>query len=412
MSLESLKGRRIVVGVGGGIAAYKACELVRELIRAGAEVRVMLTEAGQAFVTPLTFQALSGHPVLTHAYDPDQEAGFGHIDLARWADAIAIAPATANLIARLRQGMADDAVTTVVLASRAPVVIAPAMNTVMYENARTQENLASLRADPRFSLVDPGAGLLACGEVGAGRLATPIEIAQGVADRFAKPLLAGRRVLVTAGPTREHLDPVRFLSNPSTGRMGLAMARAAASMGAQVTVVLGPVESPRLDGLDVAHVKTADELCREVLARVDDVDFFVSTAAVSDWKPAAYSPQKKKKGQADEGPEVLELVRTPDVLRTVSERVHAAARRPLLVGFAAETEKVLEHARQKLVGKRLDAIIANDVSGPGAGFASQRNRVWLLTPGEGEAPVFEGDKSEIAVALWERLAGLSAAPKA
>src|SRR5690606_17418627 len=316
----ALKGRRVVVGVGGGIAAYKSCELVRALQREGAEVRVMLTEAAQAFVTPLTFQALSGHPPLTHAYDPEQEAGFGHIDLARWAELIVIAPATANLIGRLRMGLADDAVTTVVLASRARVVLAPAMNTVMYENARTQENLATLAADPRFTRVEPEAGLLACGEIGAGRLAAIPEIVSAVARQFGPRPLEGRRVLITAGPTREHLDPVRFLSNPSTGRMGLAMASAAQALGAEVTVVLGPVAGSPPGGLDIIPITTAEELAEAVLARVGEVDYFVSTAAVSDWRPATRAAQKRKKVAGEKG-ETLELVRTPDVLLMASEQV-------------------------------------------------------------------------------------------
>lgn len=400
----ALKGRRVVVGVGGGIAAYKACELVRALQREGAEVRVMLTEAAQAFVTPLTFQALSGHPPLTHAYDPEQEAGFGHIDLARWAELIVIAPATANLIGRLRMGLADDAVTTVVLASRARVVLAPAMNTVMYENARTQENLATLASDPRFSRVEPEAGLLACGEIGAGRLAAIPEIVSAVAREFGPRPLEGRRVLVTAGPTREHLDPVRFLSNPSTGRMGLAMATAAQALGAEVTVVLGPVPEPAPSGLEIVSINTAEELAEAVLTRVGEVDYFVSAAAVSDWRPATRAPQKRKKVPG-EGSETLELVRTPDVLLTASEQVHRAKRRPLLVGFAAETERILEYARAKLESKRLDAIVANDVSGPDAGFAAPGNRVWLLTAADTSEPI-EGSKEAVATRLWEALARL------
>ncbi|HLT31427.1 MAG TPA: bifunctional phosphopantothenoylcysteine decarboxylase/phosphopantothenate--cysteine ligase CoaBC [Myxococcaceae bacterium] len=400
----ALKGRRVVVGVGGGIAAYKSCELVRALQREGAEVRVMLTEAAQAFVTPLTFQALSGHPPLTHAYDPEQEAGFGHIDLARWAELIVIAPATANLIGRLRMGLADDAVTTVVLASRARVVLAPAMNTVMYENARTQENLATLAADPRFTRVEPEAGLLACGEIGAGRLAAIPEIVSAVARQFGPRPLEGRRVLITAGPTREHLDPVRFLSNPSTGRMGLAMASAAQALGAEVTVVLGPVAGSPPGGLDIIPITTAEELAEAVLARVGEVDYFVSTAAVSDWRPATRAAQKRKKVAGEKG-ETLELVRTPDVLLMASEQVHRNARRPVLVGFAAETERVLEYAREKLQSKRLDAIVANDVSGPDAGFAAPGNRVWLLTSDETSEPI-EGSKEAVAARLWEALARL------
>jgi phosphopantothenoylcysteine decarboxylase/phosphopantothenate--cysteine ligase len=405
MALEALRGRRIAVGVGGGIAAYKACELVRELMRAGADVRVAMTEAAQAFVTPLTFQALSNHPVLTHAYDAAQEAGFGHIELARWAEVFVLAPATADLLARVRAGMANDGVTSALLAYRGPVVLAPSMNTAMYESARTQENLAFLRADPRVSVAAPGEGLLACGEVGAGRLAEPRDIALAVAARLARGPLTGKRVLLTAGPTREHFDPVRFISNPSTGRMGLAMAHAARRLGAEVAVVLGPVPEADRTGLEVVDVVSAEDMAREVLARVEGADYFVATAAVSDWRPAVRHAQKQKKHAGDEA---LALVRTPDVLAEASARVHArggAARRPLLVGFAAETERVLEHAREKLVRKALDAIVANDVSAPGAGFAVDTNRVSLLTRGGARADL-EGSKREVAERLWALLAPL------
>lgn len=403
MALEVLRGRRVAVGVGGGIAAYKACELVRELVRAGAEVRVAMSEAAQAFVTPLTFQALSNHPVLTHAYDETQEAGFGHIAFARWAEVFVVAPATANLLARVRAGMADDGVTTALLAFRGPVLLAPAMNTAMYENARTQENLAALRADPRITVVEPGAGLLACGELGAGRLAEPEELAAAVARTLSAGPLHGKRVLLTAGPTREHLDPVRFISNPSTGRMGLAMAHAARALGAEVTVVLGPVAEADRTGLTVVDVVSAEDMAREVLARVDGADFLVATAAVSDWRPAVRFPHKRKK---HEGPEALELVRTPDVLAEASRRVHGAGRRALLVGFAAETERVLEHAQEKLVRKALDAIVANDVTAPGAGFAVDTNHVTLLTRDGGRTDL-EGTKRQVAERLWTLLAPLA-----
>ncbi|MCI0573433.1 MAG: bifunctional phosphopantothenoylcysteine decarboxylase/phosphopantothenate--cysteine ligase CoaBC [Myxococcaceae bacterium] len=400
MALDVLRGRRIAVGVGGGIAAYKACELVRELMRAGADVRVSMTQAAQAFVTPLTFQALSNHPVLTHAYDAAQEAGFGHIELARWAELYVLAPATADLLARVRAGMANDGVTSSLLAYRGPVVLAPSMNSAMYENERTQENLDALRAEPRYSVVEPSAGKLACGEVGPGRLADVPDIVAGVAERLGAGPLAGKKVLITAGPTREYLDPVRFISNPSTGRMGLAMAHAARRLGAEVTVVLGPVPEEDRNGLTVVDVVSAEDMAREVLAHLDGMDFLVATAAVSDWRPAERSAQKRKK---HEGPEVLELVRTPDVLAEASRRVHAGTRRPVLVGFAAETERVLEHAREKMLRKGLDAIVANDVSAPGAGFAVDTNRVTLLTR-QGAQVELEGSKRDVAVRLWEHLA--------
>jgi|SRR5215217_7087907 len=401
MDVSALKGRRIVVGVAGGIAAYKACELVRELGRAGAEVRVAMTESARQFVTPLTFQALSGHPVLTDYFDPSQEGNFGHLDLARWAEAFVVAPATADLLARVRVGMANDAVTTSLLAFRGPVVLAPAMNVAMWDNAMTQENVAALMAHARFTFVGPGAGLLACGDVGEGRLADVPAIVAGVAARFAPGPLAGKRVLLTAGPTREFLDPVRFISNPSTGKMGLALAQAARSLGATVTVVLGPVGSVDRTGLEVVDVVTAEEMAREVLARVGDVDVFIATAAVSDWRPESRAAQKVKKG-AISGPETLKLVRTPDVLAEASKKVSGQARRPLLVGFAAETERVLEHAREKLERKGLDAIVANDVTAPGAGFGTDTNRVTVLTRA-GSPRELQGTKDAVARGILELL---------
>ena len=403
MDASALQGRRVIVGVGGGIAAYKACELVRELGRAGAEVRVAMTEAARQFVTPLTFQALSGHPVLTDYFDPNQEGNFGHLDLARWAELYVVAPATADLMARIRAGLAGDAVTTSLLAFRGPVLLAPAMNVAMWENRQTQENVAALMADPRFTRVGPDAGLLACGDVGAGRLVEVKEIVAAAAARLGSGPLAGRKVLLTAGPTREFLDPGRFISNPSTGKMGLALAEAARALGAKVTVVLGPVGAVDRTGLEVVDVVSAEDMAREVLARVEEVDWFIASAAVSDWRPETRAPQKVKKGEA---PEVLRLVRTPDVLAEASRKVAGAQKRPLLVGFAAETERVLEHAREKLERKSLDAIVANDVTAPGAGFGTDTNRVTVLTRA-GAHQELAGTKREVARGILELLLSLS-----
>jgi phosphopantothenoylcysteine decarboxylase/phosphopantothenate--cysteine ligase len=403
MDASALQGRRVIVGVGGGIAAYKACELVRELGRAGADVRVAMTEAARQFVTPLTFQALSGHPVLTDYFDPNQEGNFGHLDLARWADLYVVAPATADLMARIRAGLAGDAVTTSLLAFRGPVLLAPAMNVAMWENRQTQENVAALMADPRFTRVGPDAGLLACGDVGAGRLVEVKEIVAAAAARLGSGPLAGRKVLLTAGPTREFLDPVRFISNPSTGKMGMALAEAARKLGAQVTVVLGPVGAVDRTGLEVVDVVSAEDMAREVLSRVEAVDWFIASAAVSDWRPETRAPQKVKKG---ESPEVLKLVRTPDVLAEASKKVAGAPRRPLVVGFAAETERVLEHAREKLERKNLDAIVANDVTVPGAGFGTDTNRVTVLSR-TGVRKDLEGTKLQVAQGILQLLLSLS-----
>jgi phosphopantothenoylcysteine decarboxylase/phosphopantothenate--cysteine ligase len=400
VSANYLQGRRIAVGVGGGIAAYKVGDLIRELRRQGASVRVAMTKAAHEFITPLTLQSLSGQPVLTDYFDSTQEAQFGHLHLARWADAFVIAPATADLIARIRFGMANDAVTTSLLAFRGPVLLAPAMNTAMWENAATQENVRALLAQPRFRVVGPGVGPLADGDVGVGRLAELHELIDAANALNAAGPLAGRKVLVTAGPTQEPIDPVRFVSNPSTGKMGLAVAEVARARGASVTVVLGPVGDAPRDGFEVVPVRTAEEMLAAVMARVEDADVFVAAAAVSDWRPAAPSDRKGKKG---DGPEVLQLVRTPDVLATASKKVHANAKRPLLVGFAAETHEVLAYAKEKLEKKRLDFIVANDVTQEGAGFGTDTNRVTILGA-DGSRHDVSGEKREVAARLWDIVA--------
>jgi phosphopantothenoylcysteine decarboxylase / phosphopantothenate---cysteine ligase len=399
MDRSMLDGRRLVLGVGGGIAAYKACELVRALRRARAEVRVAMTHAAQAFVTPLSFQSLSGHPVLTEPFDAGSEAGFGHLALARWGELFVVAPATADLLARIRAGMANDAVTTPLLAFQGPVLLAPAMNVGMWNNALTAANVASLRADARYRFIGPDIGLLADGDTGPGRLAEVEEIVDVCAELLAQGPLSGRTVLVTAGPTREFLDPVRFLSNPSTGKMGLAVAQAARRRGARVTVVLGPSGGVDTGGLEVLDVVTAQEMRDAVLARVASVDFLIAAAAVSDWRPTERAPQKRKKGNSPEA-ESLRLERTPDVLAEAADAVRGAARRPVLVGFAAETERLLENASAKLLRKGLDAIVANDVSRPDAGFAADTNAVVVLTRG-GERAELSGTKLEVADGLWD-----------
>ena len=395
-----LDGRRVVVGVGGGIAAYKACELVRALRRARAEVRVAMTPAAQAFVTPLSLQSLSGHPVLTEPFDAASEAGFGHLALARWGELFVVAPATADLVARIRAGMANDAVTTPLLAFQGPVLLAPAMNVAMWDNPLTTANVAALRLEGRYRLVGPATGLLADGDTGPGRLAEVEEILDACAELLAQGPLAGRTVLVTAGPTREFFDPVRFLSNPSTGKMGLAVAQAARRRGARVVVVLGPSSGLDTGGLEVLDVVTAQQMRDAVVAWVASVDFFVAAAAVSDWRPAERAPQKRKKGSAPA--ESLQLERTPDVLAEAADAVRGAARRPVLVGFAAETERLLENASAKLLRKGLDAIVANDVGRAGTGFAADTNAVTVLSR-NGERLELSGTKREVAECLWDFL---------
>jgi phosphopantothenoylcysteine decarboxylase/phosphopantothenate--cysteine ligase len=398
-----LQGRRIAVGVGGGIAAYKACDLCRQLQRGGAEVRVALTPAAAQFVTPLTFQNLTGRPVLTDYFDPAQEAAFGHLDFAKWAELFVVAPATADLLARIRAGMANDAVTTPLLAYRGTVLLAPAMNVAMWENRLTQQNLKALLSDPRFRTVGPSEGELACGDVGQGRLAEVDAIVAAALAALSPRTLQGQKILITAGPTREYADPVRFISNPSTGKMGLALAQEARARGAEVTVVLGPVGGADRQGLEIIGVVSAEEMAREVLARVDGVDVFVAAAAVSDWRPKTRLSQKAKKHAGDEA---LALERTPDVLALASRKVRGRpGGRPLLVGFAAETEALEVSARDKLTRKGLDLIVANDVSQPDAGFGVDTNRVLCLAS-SGLRQELSGSKREVARGIWDLVAEL------
>jgi phosphopantothenoylcysteine decarboxylase/phosphopantothenate--cysteine ligase len=396
---ELLSGRNIAVAVGGGIAAYKACDLVRELKRAGAEVRVTMTQGACEFVTPLTMQNLSGHPVFTDTFEASADQHYGHLALAKWAELFVVAPATADLLARIRAGLANDAVTTTLLAFRGQVLLAPAVNTAMWEHDATQATVRALLATERYRMVGPASGLLADGDVGMGRLAELKDIVAATVALAVQGPLAGRRVLVTAGPTREFLDPVRFISNPSTGKMGLAVAEVARAQGAHVTVVLGPTDVRAPKGVEVVNVTTADDMLAAVLARVDAADVFVAAAAVSDWKAARPSAVKTKKS---DGPESLELVRTPDVLATAAARVHQNARRPLLVGFAAETNDVEAYAKGKLLKKRLDLIVANDVSKAGQGFGADTNEV-IVFDASGEVLRAAGSKREVAKALWETL---------
>lgn len=371
--MSFLSQRTVTLGIGGGIAVFRVCELARLLMKRGATVRVVMTPNAQRFVTPLTFQALTGSPVLTDLFDPGQGSVYGHLVAGRGSDLFVVAPATADLLARVRAGMADDAVTTSALACRCPILLAPAMNTAMWENRLTQENLRALLSDPRFSVVGPSWGSLADGEVGAGRLAEPYEIAEAAELALAPKDLSGWKVLVTAGPTREHLDPVRFLSNPSTGRMGFCVARAARQRGASVILVTGPTELAAPAGVELVRVVGAQQMADAALRRLDGLDLFVAAAAVADQRPAERARHKTKKS---EGEERLVLVRTPDLLAEAAGA--ALSPRPVFVGFAAETERVVENARDKLVRKGLDLVCANDVTEPGAGYAAETNRLTLI----------------------------------
>ena len=374
--MGQLTQRHILVAISGGIAAYKGAELVRLLKKQGAVVRVILSRGATEFITPLTMQALSGEPTHTELLDEAAEAGMGHIELARWADLMIIAPATADVIARLAQGRADDLLTTVALATPAPVAVAPAMNQQMWSHAATQENIQMLAARD-IQIVGPDAGEQACGDVGPGRLLEPEAIVMALSQRFDNRLLEGRRVVITAGPTVEAIDPVRYLSNHSSGKMGYALASACADAGAQVELISGPVNLASPDRVTVYPVTSAEEMCERALALADGADLFIGAAAVADYRPESRSTQKIKK-QNGKAP-VITLVENPDIIATVSQ----LANRPSLVaGFAAETQSVIEHAREKRLRKGLDMIIANDVSDPDTTFGSEQNAVHLITEAE------------------------------
>ena len=387
--------RTVVLGVGGGIAAYKACELARLVVKGRGKVRVAMTRAATRFVGPLTFQAISGAPVLVDLLDPSSEQAYGHLGLARQADLLVVAPATADLIARLRAGMADDAVTTTALAVTCPVLLAPAMNVRMWKNPAVEENLAALRARG-WHVVGPGTGELADGDVGEGRLAEPGEIALAASRLLGNLDLAGRRVVVTAGPTREPIDPVRFISNPSSGKMGYAIAIVAARRGADVALISGPTALEDPPGVRTVRVETAEEMARAVETEVGGMDLFVGAAAVSDYRPKVAAPRKIKKGA---GEETLQLARTPDILAGLGERFGGGPDAPVLVGFAAETDEVIARAREKLKGKRCDLVVANKVGRPGAGFGSDTNRVALVS--SAELAEIEGPKERVAEAILD-----------
>ena len=365
-----MQGKRILLGVTGGIAAYKSAELVRRLRERGADVQVVMTAAAREFVGPLTFQALSGRPVRTDLWDSAAESAMGHIELARWADAVLVAPATADFLARLAQGRADDLLATLCLASAAPIAVAPAMNRLMWANAATVANIERLRARG-VQVLGPAEGAQACGEFGEGRMLEPTELAEQLDALLpAAGPLRGRRVLITAGPTRERIDPVRFISNRSSGKMGFAVAQAAREAGAEVVLVSGPVALPTPAGVRRVDVESAEAMYAAVEAEVNGTDIFISTAAVADYRPAHPSGQKIKKTSERLQ---LEMERTVDVLASVAARPN----RPFVVGFAAETESVEHNARAKLLRKNLDMIAANEVSHT-KGFDCEDNHLIVL----------------------------------
>ena len=392
----SMRGKTIVVGVSGGIAAYKACEAVRLLVQAGATVQVVLTRAAEEFVTPLTLQALSGRPVARRTFDLTEESEIGHIRIADTADALLIAPATANVIAKLATGIADDLLTTVVLATRAPVLVAPAMNVHMWENATVQANVARLR-DAGHVVIEPASGALACGYEGAGRLPEPDVLVEEVAVAVTEKTLAGRRVLVTAGPTWEALDPVRHVANRSSGKMGFAVARAARRRGARVTLVTGPTALADLRGVECVHVTSAREMEKAALHHAAAADCVVMAAAVGDYRPLEAARHKIKRGDLE-----IRLTPNPDILA----KIGALPGQRVLVGFAAETRDLVANARRKLQAKGVHLMVANDVTAPDAGFDVDTNIVTLIDR-SGRVERFEKmSKDEVAGVILDRVRDL------
>ncbi|WP_207857901.1 bifunctional phosphopantothenoylcysteine decarboxylase/phosphopantothenate--cysteine ligase CoaBC [Lucifera butyrica] len=367
-----MQEKRIVLGVTGGIAAYKAVEIVSRLKKEGADVQVIMTQAAAQFVTPLTFREMSGNPVIVTMWEEPKRWNVEHIALASWADLFLIAPATANIIGKIANGIADDMLSTTVMATTAPVVFAPAMNTNMYRNAIVQQNITKL-SNLGYRFLEPGYGRMACGTEGPGRLPEPAEIVRQVI-RFLAPaatILAGKKVLVTAGGTREPIDPVRYIGNRSSGKMGYALAVKAAQMAAKVVLIAGPTSLPDPPGVCVKKVETAAQMRQAVLAEYDDSDLVIKAAAVADYRPQLASPQKIKKSEEQL---TLTLEKNPDILRELgAKKTHQ-----FLVGFAAETENLLEYATEKLQKKNLDMLVANDVTLPGAGFNADTNIVKLL----------------------------------
>lgn len=391
-----LSNRNIIIAVSGGIAAYKSAELVRLLRKANANVRVLMTHGACEFITPLTLQALSGNPVHTELLDEEAEAGMGHIELARWADAVLVAPATADIIARIVQGRADDLVTAVILATPAPLFVAPAMNQQMWANQATQDNISALKQRGTV-VVGPEAGEQACGDVGQGRLLEPPAIVDALAAAFDTQPLAGRKVVITAGPTREAIDPVRYLSNHSSGKMGFALARAAAEAGAQTILISGPVQLATPDRVTRVDVTSAQDMLVAAQEHSAGADLFIGAAAVADYRPAQNHEQKLKK--ADGVGLSLELIENPDVIATIAI---SASRPTVVVGFAAETQNVLEYARGKLARKNLDFIVANNVADKSIGFNSDQNAVTVINARQ-EFDVPVASKDVVARAIIERV---------
>jgi phosphopantothenoylcysteine decarboxylase / phosphopantothenate---cysteine ligase len=395
----------VVLGVTGCIGAYKACEVLRELQRKDVDVHVVMTEAATRFVSAMTFEALSRHPVFVDQWALGEQGDIRHISLADAADLLLVAPATANILGKFARGIADDALSTLYTATTAPVLVAPAMNVNMFSHPAVVENLDILRARG-VGVVEPGAGYLACGWLGKGRLAeVPEVVAAALAALARKRDLAGETVLVTAGPTVEDIDPVRFVSNRSSGRMGYRLAEAARDRGARVVLVSGPTSLAPPSGVELVRVRSAEQMARAVSERGAGATVVVMAAAVSDYRPATVAPTKMKKS---EGGAALELVRTPDILRALGQS--KAGR--FLVGFAAETDHIFENARKKLAEKNLDLIVANDIAGEGSGFGSEANAGILLDARGTATEIPRTSKREMAERIWDRVIALRATPAA
>lgn len=392
--MATLTNKRILLGVTGGIAAYKSAELVRRLMDAGAEVRVVMTAAAQEFITPLTMQALSGNPVHTDLLDSEAEAAMGHIELARWGDAVVVAPTTADFMARLAHGEGSDLLSTLCLATRAPILLAPAMNQAMWANKATQANLSVL-LNRGLRLTGPASGEQACGDVGPGRMSEASEICDAVKNLFENGVLTGKKLVITAGPTREAIDAVRYISNHSSGKMGYALAQAAVEAGAQTILVSGPVNLPIPERVHFVPVESALDMHNAVMAHLDDTAIFIGSAAVADYRPEQVESGKIKKSVQGLR---LDFVENPDIVAEVAEHENI-----YVVGFAAETDNLVEHAKEKLRRKKLDMIVANDVSRKGIGFNSDNNAVTVvqgkkgsITDEPGILEIAETSKTQLA----------------
>jgi phosphopantothenoylcysteine decarboxylase/phosphopantothenate--cysteine ligase len=393
--MQQLNNKQILLGVTGGIAAYKSADLIRRLQDHGANVTVVMTAAAQQFITPLTLQALSGNPVHCELLDPAAEAAMGHIELARWADLVLVAPASADFMARLATGQADDLLTTLCLATDATIAIAPAMNQAMWRDSATQNNLRTLQQN-QIAIFGPGEGSQACGDIGLGRMLEAEQLAALAAEQFQSRALDGIKMVITAGPTREAIDPVRYISNHSSGKMGFALAEAAVEAGASVTLIAGPVALPTPPRVNRMDVSSAAEMHQAAIDTLADCDIFIGSAAVADYRPAAISEQKIKKSATAMS---IELVRNPDIIADVA----AHSLRPFTVGFAAETEHLIAHAQTKLEKKKLDLVIANDVSNTDIGFNSDNNAVSLIWQG-GDQTLPISSKQQLARKLIDEIA--------